>query len=143
MKIKIINKSVHQLPQYRTKGAAGMDLQANIFKKIILKSLERTIIPTGLFIEIPQNHEGQIRSRSGLSIKHGIICLNSPGTIDSDFRGEILIILINLSLKKFIINPGDRIAQIVFSKYIKIKWNLTNEINKTLRDNKGIGSTGI
>jgi dUTP pyrophosphatase len=143
MKIKIINKSPNKLPKYHSTGASGMDIQANTHEVIILKSFERKIINTGLYIELPKYYEAQIRSRSGLAIKHGIICLNSPGTIDSDYRGEILIILINLSLDNFLIHPGDRIAQIIFSKYQKITWEKTKSLNTTLRNEKGVGSTGL
>lgn len=143
MKINIINYSNNYLPEYKTLGSSGMDLQAFLKKNIILKPFERKLIPTGISIELPFEYEGQIRSRSGLSLKYGIICLNSPGTIDSDYRGSINIILINISSKEFIIKNGDRIAQIIFSKYKKIKWKIAKKLNKSIRGIKGFGSTGI
>lgn len=143
MKIKIINKSNNPLPEYKSKGASGMDLQAFIKDSITLFPFKQRIINTGIFIEIPIGYEGQIRSRSGLALKHGIISLNSPGTIDSDYRGEIMIILINVSSINFIINNGDRIAQIIISTYQHISWELTESISKSIRNKRGFGSTGI
>lgn len=143
MKIKIINKSNNPLPEYKSKGSSGMDLQAFIKDSIILLPFKQRIINTGIFIELPKGYEAQIRSRSGLAFKHGIICLNSPGTIDSDYRGEIMIILINVSSINFTINNGDRIAQIIIAPYIYINWIPTNSISKSIRNEDGFGSTGI
>lgn len=143
MKIKIINYSNNSLPKYMSKGASGMDLQAFIPHNIKIYPFERKIINTGLKIEIPIGYEAQIRSRSGLVINYGIICLNSPGTIDSDYRGEIMVILMNLSSDIFIVKSGDRIAQIVISYSIHVTWNNNNKLNKTIRNKSGLGSTGI
>jgi len=143
MKIKIINKSNHDLPHYETNSSAGMDLKAFIEKPIILNSLERKIIKTGLYISLPKGFEAQVRSRSGLSIKHGLCVLNSPGTIDADYRGEIGIILINLSQEPFTINNGDRVAQLVIASHEQAQWIKVNELSETNRGNKGFGSTGI
>lgn len=142
MKINIINKSLHPLPEYKTDGAAGLDLTANLEAPITLKALERALIPTGLFLAIPQGFEGQIRPRSGWALKHGITCLNSPGTIDSDYRGEVKVILANLSNETFTINDGDRIAQLVISKHETVKFNLVQELENTTRGEGGFGSTG-
>jgi dUTP pyrophosphatase len=143
MKIEIINKSNHDLPHYETNSSAGMDLKAFIEKPIILNSLERKIIKTGLYISLPKGFEAQVRSRSGLSIKHGLCVLNSPGTIDADYRGEIGIILINLSQEPFTINNGDRVAQLVVASHEQAQWIKVNELSETNRGNKGFGSTGI
>lgn len=144
MKIKIINESINPCPQYKTIGSSGMDLQAYLDNdNITLIPFERKLINTGIKIELPIGYEAQIRSRSGLSLKNGIICLNSPGTIDSDYRGNIMVILINFSKKKFIINNGDRIAQMVISKYINVEWDLIDNLSYTVRNNNGFGSTGI
>ena len=143
MKIEIINKSNHDLPHYETNSSAGMDLKAFIEKPIILNSLERKIIKTGLYISLPKGFEAQVRSRSGLSIKHGLCVLNSPGTIDADYRGEIGIILINLSQEPFTINNGDRVAQLVIASHEQVQWIKVNELSETNRGNKGFGSTGI
>ena len=143
MKIEIINKSNHDLPHYETNSSAGMDLKAFIEKPIILNSLERKIIKTGLYISLPKGFEAQVRSRSGLSIKHGLCVLNSPGTIDADYRGEIGIILINLSQDPFTINNGDRVAQLVIASHEQAQWIKVNELSETNRGNKGFGSTGI
>jgi dUTP pyrophosphatase len=140
--VKIINTSDNELPHYATDGAAGMDVRAFIAMPIHLKSLERVLVPTGLFIELPEGYEAQIRPRSGLAIKQGITCLNTPGTIDSDYRGEIKIILINLSKEEQIINSGDRIAQMVIQKVEKVEWNEVNLLSETIRNNGGFGSTG-
>ena len=142
IEIKVINKSVNPLPQYATTGSSGMDLRANLEEKVSLTSLERVLIPTGLFIELPAGYEAQIRPRSGLAIKQGITCLNTPGTIDSDYRGEIKIILINLSQQEQVIQPGDRIAQIVFQHVIKGSWKETIELAITERNDGGFGHTG-
>lgn len=143
MKIKIINKSKHELPEYKTAFSAGMDLRANLEASIILKPLERKIIPTGLYIEIPPGYEGQIRPRSGLAIKHGIGCPNSPGTIDADYRGELGVILVNLSKEDFTINDGERIAQLVIAKHETIVWEEVEELSETVRGTGGYGSSGI
>ena len=143
MNIKIVNKSKHSLPAYETRASAGMDLRANLDSAIVLKALQRAIIPTGLFIELPVGYEAQIRPRSGLAINKGITVLNSPGTIDSDYRGEIKIILINLSDQEFIINDGDRIAQMIISEFVRANWFETDEILITERGTGGFGHTGI
>lgn len=143
MKVKIINKSEFPLPEYKTIFSAGMDLRANIDETIVLKSLERKIIPTGLFIELPQGFEGQIRPRSGLAIKNGISCANSPGTIDADYRGELGVILINLSKEDFIINKGDRIAQLIVARHETVEWEEVQELSQTIRGEGGYGSSGI
>lgn len=143
MKIKIINKSKHELPEYKTAFSAGMDIRANLEASIILKPLERKIIPTGLYIEIPPGYEGQIRPRSGLAIKHGIGCPNSPGTIDADYRGELGVILVNLSKEDFTINDGERIAQLVIAKHETIVWEEVEELSETVRGAGGYGSSGI
>lgn len=140
--IKIINKSGNELPDYATPGAAGMDLRAFIDEPITLKSLERKLIPTGLFIEIPEGYEAQVRPRSGLAIKHGLTCLNSPGTVDSDYRGELKVILINLSQEEHIVENGDRIAQMVFSKVQKASLQPVTDLEATIRNEGGFGHTG-
>ena len=142
MNIKIINKSVHPLPQYETAHAAGMDLRASTEEEIILKPFERRLIPTGLFIELPVGYEAQIRPRSGLAYKHGISIVNSPGTIDADYRGEIKVLLINLSDTDFVVNNGDRIAQMVISKHETISWESAEELSDTARGEGGYGHTG-
>jgi dUTP pyrophosphatase len=142
LKLKILNKSDNPLPEYVTEGSAGMDVRANLSEKISLKPLERILIPTGLSIELPVNYEAQIRPRSGLAIKNGITCLNSPGTIDSDYRGEIKVILINLSNEEHYIAHGDRIAQMIVSKIEKVKWKTAKKINVTKRSDGGFGHTG-
>ena len=143
MKIKIINKSNNPLPHYETKSSAGMDIKAYTPNEITLESLERTIVKTGLFLSLPAGYEAQVRSRSGLSIKHGVCVLNSPGTIDSDYRGEVGVILINLSKEPFLIQNGDRIAQLVIAHHEKGEWIEVEELSNTERGNKGFGSTGI
>lgn len=143
MKIKVINKSKHELPEYKTALSAGMDLRANLEASVLLKPLERKIIPTGLYIEIPPGYEGQIRPRSGLAIKHGIGCPNSPGTIDADYRGELGVILVNLSKEDFTINDGERIAQLVIAKHETIVWEEVEELSETVRGAGGYGSSGI
>jgi dUTP pyrophosphatase len=142
MKVKIINQSTHSLPQYATAGSSGMDLRAFLNEPVTIKPLERTLIPTGLFVELPQGFEAQIRPRSGLAIKQGITCLNTPGTIDADYRGEIKIILINLSNEIQSVQNGDRIAQMVIQKVEQIEWELSVEIDATERSSGGFGSTG-
>lgn len=140
--IKIVNKSSNQLPEYATQGSSGMDIRADIKIPITLKSLQRELIPTGLFIELPFGLEAQIRPRSGLAINHGLTCLNSPGTIDADYRGEIKVILANLSSENQVINPGDRIAQLIVQQVEKISWHLVEELGETIRSTGGFGHTG-
>lgn len=142
MKIKVINKSKHALPQYATGSSAGVDLRANIDSVIILRSLERAIVPTGLFIELPKGFEAQIRPRSGLAAKNGLTVLNSPGTIDADYRGEIKVILVNLSKEDFIINDGERISQMVISQHEQAEWVEVQELIDTERGAGGFGHTG-
>ena len=142
MNINIINKSNFELPKYETEGAAGIDLQANIMEPVVLEPLDRTLIPTGLFISIPMGYEGQIRGRSGLALKHGITLANGIGTIDSDYRGEIKVILINLGKNSYTINPGDRIAQMVFLKYEKVELNVVDQLDETSRNEGGFGHSG-
>ncbi len=143
MQIKIVNKSRHSLPQYSTLLSAGMDLKANIENPIILKPLQRVLIKTGLFIELPKGYEAQIRPRSGLALKFGISVLNSPGTIDADYRGEIGVILVNLSDNDFTVNDGERICQMVIAKHETISWNLVDDLNETDRGQGGFGHTGL
>ena len=140
--VKIINKSVNALPEYATECSAGMDLRASITEPLVLKPLERQLVPTGLFIELPIGHEAQVRPRSGLAIKQGITCLNSPGTIDSDYRGEIKVILINLSGEEQTLHPGDRIAQMVVSPVEQVRWEEVEAISETARNAGGFGHTG-
>jgi len=140
--IKIINQSGNDLPEYATHGSAGMDLRANLSEPVTLGSLERMMIPTGLFIELPEGYEAQVRPRSGLANKHGITCLNSPGTIDADYRGEIKIILVNLSKEEHTIHNGDRIAQMVIAKVERASFLLVQELNETARGQGGFGHTG-
>ncbi len=142
MKVRIVNKSKHDLPSYSTVFSAGMDLRADLDKQRILKPGERDLVPTGLFIELPRGYEAQIRPRSGLAIKKGITVLNTPGTIDSDYRGEIGIILINLSEVDFIINDGERICQMIIARHETIEWEETDKLNETIRGNGGFGHTG-
>lgn len=142
MKIKIVNKSKHQIPQYETNASAGMDLRANIDVAITLKPFERCIVKTGLYIELPVGTEAQVRPRSGLAAKFGVTVLNSPGTIDADYRGEIGVILINLSNAAFIINDGERIAQLVLAKHEQIVWQEVDVLEETKRGAGGFGSTG-
>ncbi|SNY95069.1 dUTP diphosphatase [Flagellimonas pacifica] len=143
MKIKIINKSSHQLPHYETQASAGMDLRANLEKPITLKPLERTVVPTGLFIELPVGYEAQVRPRSGLAAKKGITVLNAPGTVDADYRGEIGVILVNLSNDNFTIENGERIAQMVIAKHERAEWVKTEVLSETNRGAGGFGSTGV
>src|SRR3989339_138954 len=140
--IKIVNQSNNELPSYATLGSSGMDIRAYITEPIVLQPSERGLVPTGLFVEIPLGYEIQIRPRSGLAIKHGITCLNSPGTIDADYRGEIKVILINLSNEPQTINPGDRIAQMVVQKVEVVQWISVSELNESERGSGGVGSTG-
>ena len=143
MQIKIINKSKHELPNYETIASAGMDLRANLENPITLNSLERAIIKTGLFIALPIGFEAQVRPRSGLAFKNGITVLNAPGTIDADYRGEIGVILVNLSTEKFVIENGDRIAQLIIAKHERATWILSEELPETERAAGGFGSTGV
>ncbi|WP_196895432.1 dUTP diphosphatase [Aureivirga marina] len=143
MQVEIINKSKHETPSYETANSAGMDLRANIEEPITLKPLERTIVKTGLFIALEEGTEAQVRPRSGLAAKHGITVLNAPGTIDADYRGEVGVILVNLSNEEFTINDGDRIAQMVIAKYEHIQWKEVSELSTTERGSGGFGSTGI
>ena len=143
MRIKIINKSSNDLPKYETESSAGMDIRAYLENEIIIKPLERTLIPTGLHISLPKGHEAQIRPRSGLAIKRGITVLNSPGTIDADYRGEICVILINLSNEEYTVKNGDRIAQVIIAKHSNVVWEEVIELDLSSRGNKGFGSTGI
>jgi dUTP pyrophosphatase len=142
MKIKIINKSRHELPGYATTAAAGMDLRANLNEPVILKSLERALVPTGLFLEIPAGYEAQVRPRSGLAFKNGLTVLNSPGTIDADYRGEVKVILVNLSNQEFIINDGERVAQMVIAKHEQAEWIEVEQLEESTRADGGFGSTG-
>jgi dUTP pyrophosphatase len=142
MNIKVINRSQNSLPAYETLHAAGMDLRADVQETILLKPMERKLIPTGLSIELPEGFEAQIRPRSGLAFKHGIGIVNSPGTVDADYRGEIKVLLINFSDQVFEINTGDRIAQMVIAKHEKINWEQVEVLNETLRGAGGYGHTG-
>ncbi len=142
IQVKIINRSANPLPGYATVGSAGMDLRANLELPLTLKSGERSLVPTGLFIEIPEGYEAQVRPRSGLALKQGITCLNSPGTVDSDYRGEIKIILVNLSGEEQVIQPGDRIAQMIFSKVEKAVLKEVEILEATARNEGGFGHTG-
>ena len=143
MKINIINKSQHKLPNYETIASAGMDLRANLTEAIILNSLERTIVKTGLFIELPIGYEAQVRPRSGLAAKKGITVLNSPGTVDADYRGEIGVILVNLSSEPFVIENGERVAQLIIAKHERAEWIEVQELSETARGEGGFGSTGV
>lgn len=144
MIIKVINKSEHSLPTYQTEASAGMDLRANLPEgNIVLQPMQRSLVPTGLFIELPLGHEAQIRPRSGLAYKHGITVLNSPGTIDADYRGEIKVLLINFSDAPFEIAHGERIAQMIIAQYEQIDWEETTELSETIRGAGGYGHTGV
>lgn len=143
LKVRIINNSNNPLPAYATAGSSGMDLRANLHAPLTLAPMERTMVPTGIFLEIPQGYEAQVRPRSGLAIKQGLTCLNSPGTIDADYRGELKVILINLSAEPQVIEHGDRIAQMVFQKVELVDLELTNSISATERNAGGFGHTGI
>jgi len=143
VKINIINKSAHPLPHYETHASAGMDLRANISEAITLKPLERAIVKTGLFIELPVGYEAQVRPRSGLAAKKGITVLNSPGTIDADYRGEIGVILVNLSNEDFVVEDGERIAQLVIAQHERAEWMEVDELSDTSRGAGGFGSTGV
>lgn len=142
MKVRVINKSSNALPEYETLLSAGMDLRANIETPIVLQPLQRALVPTGLFIELPAGFEAQIRPRSGLAFKYGITVLNTPGTIDADYRGEIKILLVNLSDKAFEIKHSERIAQMIVAKHERVEWELTEELTQTQRGEGGFGHTG-
>lgn len=143
MEVKIVNRSAFDLPHYATEHAAGMDLRANTETEIVLKPLERKLIPTGLFMELPVGFEAQIRPRSGLAFKKGITVLNSPGTIDADYRGEVGVLLVNLSNEDFKLEPGERIAQMVIAKHETISWKLVTSLEESVRGEGGFGSTGV
>lgn len=142
MKVKIINKSSYVLPSYATEASAGMDLRANLTESISIQPLERKLVPTGLFMELPMGYEAQIRPRSGLAFKHGITVVNAPGTIDADYRGEIKVALINLSQEAFVIEPGERIAQMVIARHETIEWSEVEELSDSSRGVGGFGHTG-
>ncbi len=143
MEVKIVNQSPFELPSYATAYAAGMDLRANITGPVVLKPLERTLVPTGLFIELPGGYEGQVRPRSGLAVKHGISIVNAPGTIDADYRGEIKVVLVNLSSEDFVLQVGERIAQLVVAQHARVEWKQADSLNESERGAGGFGSTGI
>jgi len=142
VKVKIINKSKHQLPTYATALSAGIDLRANLNERVVLKPLERKLIPTGLFIELPESYEAQIRPRSGLAIKKGVTVLNTPGTIDADYRGEVMVILVNLSSEEFVVEDGERICQMVVARHATVEWEQSDILNQTERGDGGFGHTG-
>lgn len=142
VEVKIVNASNNPLPEYATEGSAGLDVRADLAAPMVLRPMERKLVPTGLYMELPPGYEAQIRPRSGLAVKQGITCLNSPGTIDSDYRGEIRVVLINLSGDTQVINPGDRIAQMVLQKVEKIIWEQVTVLTETVRNDAGFGSTG-
>lgn len=141
-KMRIVNHSSFDLPKYETNGSAGMDLRANVVEDVIIQPMERYLAPTGLFLEIPVGYEGQVRARSGLSIKKGITLVNAVGTIDSDYRGEVKVPLINLSTEPFVLTKGERIAQLVVTEYTKIEWDAVESLDQTERGHGGFGSTG-
>lgn len=143
MTIKIINRSQHQLPEYETMASAGMDLRANLTQPITLNPLERAIVKTGLFVELPVGYEAQVRPRSGLAAKKGVTVLNSPGTIDADYRGEIGVILVNLSNEPFVVENGERIAQLIIARHERAQWSEVAELSETKRGEGGFGSTGV
>jgi len=140
--VRIVNKSLNSLPEYATPGSSGMDLRASLDSPLPIQQMERVLVPTGLFIELPHGYEAQIRPRSGMALKHGITCLNTPGTIDADYRGEIKIILINLSGEEQVIHPGDRIAQMVIQQVERISWSVVETLEITERNAGGFGHTG-
>ena len=142
VKVRIINNSTNPLPEYATEGAAGMDIRAHLEAPLILKPLERFLVPTGIFIELPKGYEAQVRPRSGLAIKQGLTCLNSPGTIDSDYRGEVRVVMINLSNEQQTISSGDRIAQMIVHSVERVKWKTVKKISTTKRNEGGFGHTG-
>ena len=143
MKVKVINRSAYDLPQYETALAAGLDVRANITESITLGPLERTLVPTGLFIELPEGYEMQVRPRSGLAAKHGLSLVNAPGTIDADYRGEIKVILVNLSNTPYELKPGERVAQLVVSQFTRVECEPVEELGETERGAGGFGSTGV
>lgn len=143
MHVKVINKSKHELPSYQSDAAAGMDLRANIEEEVTLGPLQRALIPTGLFIELPQGYEAQIRPRSGLAFKHGLTVLNSPGTVDADYRGEVKVLLVNLSNETFVVKDGERVAQMVVAKHEQVVWESSEALSETMRGAGGYGSTGV
>ena len=143
MEVKIINKSHHDLPKYETEQSAGMDLRANLDAPVTLQPLERKLVPTGLFISLPKGYEAQVRPRSGLAIKRGVTVLNSPGTIDADYRGEVCVILVNLSQEPFVINDGERIAQMVIARHEQAEWTAVEVLDETERGAGGFGHTGV
>jgi dUTP pyrophosphatase len=142
MRVKIINKSRHALPEYQTAGAVALDVRANIDEPVMLGPLERAAVPTGLYMAIPEGYEAQVRPRSGLAARHGISIVNAPGTIDSDYRGEWQVILVNLSNEPYIVRDGDRIAQVVVARHEKVEWHETNALDETQRGEGGLGHTG-
>lgn len=142
MNIRVVNKSKHKLPEYETIASAGMDIRANLDQTVEILPLERTLIPTGLYMELPIGYEAQVRPRSGLAAKHGITVLNTPGTIDSDYRGEVKVILVNLSNSGFTISDGDRIAQMIISSHVQAQWEVVDELSLTDRGSGGFGHTG-
>lgn len=143
MKVQIINRSHHALPAYATPLSAGMDLRANLNEPIVLQPLQRCLVPTGLYIALPPGHEAQVRPRSGLAIKRGITVLNAPGTIDADYRGEVCVVLVNLSTEDFVIEDGERIAQMVVARHEQVEWETTDTLNDTQRGTGGFGHTGM
>lgn len=143
LSVKVINKSHHPLPAYQTEAAAGLDLRANLQEAVTLKPLERALIPTGLFLEIPAGYEAQVRPRSGLAFKHGITVLNSPGTIDADYRGELKVILVNISAEAFVIEDGERIAQLVVARHEVVEWQASEALSDSARGAGGFGSSGL
>ncbi len=142
MKVRVINRSAFDLPRYETPLSAGLDVRANLSEPVALGSLERRVIPTGLFVELPAGYEMQVRPRSGLAAKHGVTVLNAPGTIDADYRGEIGVILVNLSPEPFVVNPGERVAQLVVPRHERVEWDASEELSQTERGAGGFGSTG-
>jgi dUTP pyrophosphatase len=142
MKIRIVNRSHHPLPEYATNFSAGMDVKASITSPVLLKPMARELIPTGLFLEIPKGYEAQVRPRSGMALRHGITVLNSPGTIDADYRGEIKVLLVNLSDADYIVNDGDRIAQLVIASHVTAEWSSVETLEQSARGDGGFGSTG-
>lgn len=143
IEVKVINKSKFDLPQYSTPQSAGVDLRANLDEPVVLGSLERAMVPTGLYLQIPAGYEAQVRPRSGLAAKKGITVLNSPGTVDADYRGEVKVILVNLSSQEFVIEPGERIAQMVFAAHEQVEWNSVEALDETERGEGGFGHTGV
>lgn len=143
LKVKIVNKGGHPLPEYETHGSAGMDVRAAITEPVTLAPGERMLVPTGLRVQLPEGYELQVRPRSGLALKHGITLVNTPGTVDADYRGEIGVIMINLSQTPFVVNPGERIAQFVVKQYTRVEWEPVSEIDETRRGDGGFGHTGV